>query len=122
MSRATPGIIIDVICYGDPGNWRSLVLLKSHINENFKEACPMQTVRIAYNNVEKVFQVDRDENIVMYPYPASLSDMRPGEILSSFLVSQNLVPEWTNCNGSWGTFHNGSWTGAVAEVHILSKS
>ena len=78
-------------------------------------------MRIAYNNEANIFEVDRDENIVMYPYPDSLSDIRSGEILSSFLVSQNLVPEWTNCNRSWGTFHNGSWTGAVAEVNILFK-
>ena len=66
--------------------------------------------------------MDAAENIVEFPYPDSLSGIRPGEILSPFLVSNDLVPTWTNCNGTWGSFKNGSWTGAVAEVKFADPS
>ena len=98
---------------------KRLVMMKTHVNKKFSNTCSPETVRIAYNNDGDVFRVDANEDIVRFPYPGSLSDIRPGEILSSFMANKNLLPVWTNCNGSWGSFENGSWNGAVAEVNTF---
>ena len=109
------GFIFDLMCNDESYNQR-LLHRKGFINKEFKQVCSKETVRIAYNNYGNIFQLDSAENIVKYPYPDSLSDIRPGEILSPFLNTNNLLPKWTNCNGTWGSFRNGRWTGAVAEV------
>ena len=75
--------------------------MNGHVQKKFKQVCPRKTLRIAYNNAEGYFQVDKDDKIVKFPYSDSLTDLRQGEVLSSFLASLNLLPVWTNCNGSY---------------------
>ena len=101
LSKTTMSLLFDVACDEKSGQWKRQVLKNGHVQKKFKHICPRKTLRTAYNNKEGYFQVDKDDNIVKFPYPDSLTDMRQGEVLSSFLDSLNLSPVWTNCNGSY---------------------
>jgi len=101
LNQTTTNFIFDVACKEESGEWKRQVLMNGHVQKKFKQICPRKTLRIAYNNEEGRFQVDKDDNIVKFPYSDSLTDLRQGEILSSFLASLNLLPVWTNCNRSY---------------------
>ena len=79
-------------------------------------------IRMAYNHYQYIFELDKDNFMVEYPWDSSFEKgPRAHDVLSTFFASQNLIPTWTECNGNWGTFNKttGLWTGAVAEVSIL---
>ena len=122
-NQDTSRITFDFFCYGDSHKRTRLLIRNGSVNQYFKKVCPSETVRIAYNDYGDIFQLDDSEKMVEYPYPSSISDIRPVEIMSSFLTSQNLKPEWTNCNGDYGSLNKstGRWTGVIAEVSGFIK-
>ena len=124
INQDTSRTIFDFFCYGDSIKRTRLLITNGLVNQGFKNVCPSEKVRIAYNDYGEIFQLDDSEKMVEYPYPSSISDIRPVEIMSSFLASQNLKPEWTNCNGDYGSLNmsTGRWTGAIAEVSEFIKN
>ena len=86
------------------------------------DLCRQKTVRIAYNNVPWVFEIDNStDEMVKYPL-----DPRTGysliskdwEILDSFFMTNNIIPIWIYCNQTWGWYDEelGNWTGASGMV------
>ena len=79
-----------------------------------KQMCEIKIIRMAYNQYDGVFELDKDMKVVKIT--------RLNEVLISFFSSQNLTPVWENANFTWGRFdeETGRWTGAVALVSLLS--
>ena len=75
-----------------------------------KQMCEIKIIRMAYNQYDGVFELDKDMKVVKIT--------RLNEVLISFFSSQNLTPVWENANYTWGWFdkETGRWTGAVGLV------
>ena len=101
-------------------------------NQQYKNLCKEEHhARIAYNNVEPWFAVDKITN-TMVEVPRYMGKSwgliqqygqysHDYEILKSFFSKFNIKPTWINCNFTFGWFdyEAGHWTGAVGQVEIL---
>ena len=96
----------------------------------YKDLCKeVQHVRIAYNNDEDVFEIDKiTSTMVEKPYWWPIIKgwgqiSHEHEVLKSFISKFNVKPIWINCNYTWGWFDDeaGHWTGAVGQVEIINK-
>ena len=115
--------IFTFTCYGEAGSQSTKMLLRfGQLNRTVGDLC-QPTVRIAYNNVEHIFEV-RNNNMHTTTVDWSIwnilnmNGIYDDELLTSFFSSQNLTPIWQNANGNWGSFDEVTerWTGAVGLV------
>ena len=103
--------IFDFICEGDPDHQQwNLILRKGKVNRQTKEICPNKIIRMAYNQEDGFFEVDKNGKVVKITTSS--------EVLISFFASQKLIPSWTNANFTWGWLdeETGLWTGACGLV------
>ena len=120
LSQTTLGVIFNFICYGNLNKKTNLLLRGNKVNQGIKFVCPSEQLRIAYNTYLGILELDDFGKMVDFGYKTSIADIRPAEILSPFLNSQNLKPVWTDCNGDYGTFNKSTGkaeSGVVAEVY-----
>ena len=94
------------------------------VNKNvpFDELCKEKHVNIASNNEDGIFNVDPDtgelERLPLTPYKGFSSITLEWEIQHDFHTHNNIVPHWSDNNGTWGLLdeETGLWTGAVGMV------
>ena len=94
------------------------------VNKNvpFDELCKEKHVNIASNNEAGIFNVDPDtgelEKLPLTPYKGFSSITLEWEIQHDFHTHNNIVPHWSDNNGTWGLLDEdtGLWTGAVGMV------
>ena len=91
-------------------------------NVSFDELCKEKHVNIASNNEDGIFNVDPDtgelEKLPLTPYKGFSSITLEWEIQHDFHTQNNIVPHWSDNNGTWGLLDEdtGLWTGAVGMV------
>ena len=128
MDAVDDVVAFRMIC---PGSYKGLphkLLIKDgKINKKYKELCdePVHYPNIAYNNDPPWFDVDEATGVFTeYPLHVIAGDFssipRDYEIMISFIKFYNIIPNWINCNFTWGWFNEetNSWTGAVGKVFI----
>ena len=113
--------IFNFTCLGEPASQSSkLVVIDGRVNKPMVEACQKKTIRMAFNQYERVFDFD-EEKKEMIEYNTGRSIVFGAytyETLTSFFASHDLTPTWLNGNGTWGWFDSeiGLWNGAVGLV------
>ena len=137
------------MCPGENERYHNLMI--SHdgsVNRDleYKDVCPVAEldsepdyhhINIAYNNDAPYFHVD-NQTETMTEYPLSNTpfsgNMRlsknhpqiayPWDILKIFFDHNNIVPNWIDCNYTWGWFdyETEKWTGAVGKVRFILLS
>ena len=137
------------MCPGENERYHNLMI--SHdgsVNRDleYKDVCPVAEldsepdyhhINIAYNNDAPYFHVD-NQTETMTEYPLSNTpfsgNMRlsknhpqiayPWDILKIFFDHNNIVPNWIDCNYTWGWFdyETEKWTGAVGKVKLILLS
>ena len=120
--QETTGLIFNFKCYGESLEWNKLLLIEGKINKDVESVCPPGRIRIAYNNVPRILEVDENGRMKKYSRYKSLGNLKMAEALPPFFASQNLNPVWTDCHGNWGTVDKkfGNWSGAVGEVKNIT--
>ena len=132
------------MCPGENERYHNLMI--SHdgsVNRDleYKDVCPVAEldsepdyhhINIAYNNEPGVFHLD-NETRTMTEYKTSSvlqsSKDYPSipyswEVLKIFIQHNNIVPNWIDCNYTWGWFdyETEKWTGAVGKVRFILLS
>ena len=88
----------------------------------YQDICSQEiVVNIAYNNFPPFFELVNNSMVEYKPRRfGSENSMVPYdyEILSKFFQHKNIIPNWINCNGSFGVYNKTSekWTGAIGKV------
>ena len=122
------GWLFNMVC---PGNTMStyhegLLMLKneSTVNKNlrFDDICKEKYVSVAYNNEQWFFEVSNiTGEMVKYPVEPYVSYGNVAwnwETQAAFFQYNNIIPQWLNCNYTWGTLNEttGQWSGAVGMI------
>ena len=126
MLQDSPKRKFTYTCQGGFGKsqFSQLVLRNRQVNRPFEDICQGAMIRMAYNQYQYIFELDKNDSMVEYPWDWGFGKgPRAHDILSTFFASQKLTPTWKECNGNWGKFNKttGLWTGAVAEVSKLFR-
>ena len=77
---------------------------------------------MAYNNYRNVFELDENNKMVEYQWNRDFPNgFNAQPILQSFFDKHNLIPSWTDCEGTWGGLNKttGIWNGALGEVSLI---
>ena len=138
------GTLFNVMCPGDNERYHNLMI--SHdgsVNRDleYKDVCPVAElesepdyhhINIAYNNEQSLFEFNNEtETMIEYKtsYILELSKDHPTisyswEMLKIFFDHNNIVPNWIDCNYTWGWFDDETekWTGAVGKVRFILLS
>ena len=110
--------------FSEPGKPTQLLMKNGKVNRAVADVCKGGQVRIAWNEIPGWLDVDMENNkMVEFVYDGSQHTNHltfPQEILSSFLISNQLSPTFMWTWQNWGGFdyYRGKWSGAVGEVRI----
>ena len=127
------GWIFNLICPGNAmsvSHERLLLLKNAKVNRNigFDDICNEKHVRIAYNNHPQLFVLNSKSGEMVdipdfpgQPFPSvglSTGISKEWQIQALFFKTNNVIPEWINCNFTWGTLNEttGQWNGAVGVI------
>ena len=126
------GWIFDLVCpsNGKSASHKGLLLLKNDaVNGNlgFEDICKERHVRIAYNDHPQYFLLNsklgemvklRDSPGQPFPSVGFYGVAKQWEIQASFFKTYNVIPDWINCNFTFGTLNEttGQWSGAVGVI------
>ena len=116
------GTIFQYFCQGESHSSK-LMIRQGNVNKHVADVCkhrPRQ-VRVAFDKGKHI-NVDADTNtMVLRTKDKSWTGIRHDEILSSFLLSHNLIPTWLDVNGARETFDEdtGLWTGMIGLVSLV---
>ena len=109
---------------------RLLLLENAKVNRNlgFDNICNEKRVRIAYNNHPQLFVLNSKSGEMVnipdfpgQPFPSvglSTGVAKEWQIQALFFKTNNVTPDWINCNFTWGTLDEttGQWNGAVGVI------
>ena len=143
------GILFNVMCPGENERYHKLMIFHDgSVNRNlkYKDVCPVAQldsepeyhhINIAYNNDPPYFEFnDESQTMTEFPLPSTPSDLNlrlskfhptisySWEVLKIFIQHNNIVPNWIDCNFTWGWYDDetGKWTGAVGKVKLILLS
>ena len=109
---------------------RLLLLKSATVNRNlgFDNICNEKRVRIAYNNHPQLFVLNSKSGEMVnipdfqgQPFPSvglAAGVAKEWQIQALFFETNNVIPDWINCNFTWGTLNEttGQWNGAVGVI------
>ena len=103
------------------------VLINKEISyKSYKEICSGEPkkVNMGYIYDEKFFKVENNTIVLIsrkpkdYIYGVEASLPYDGEVLSKFISTYNIEPNWLDCNGTYGYYDEdlGGWKGCIGKV------
>ena len=117
------GTIFQYFCQGESHSSK-LMIRQGNVNKQVADVCkhrPRQ-VRVAYDQMVKV-NTYHANTMVKRTSEEFWNGYIHEEILSSFLLSHNLIPTWHGVHGSSSFFDEdtGLWTGVIGLVSLVKK-
>ena len=103
------------------------VLISKEISyKSYKEICSGEPkkVNMGYIYDEKYFKVENNTMVLIsrkpkdYIYGVESTMPYDGEVLSKFISTHNIEPNWLDCNKTYGYYDEdlGGWTGCIGQV------